>query len=60
MPDGVLVYSVCTISRAESDEVVARFLAERTDFALDTEPVQLRPDRDATDGFYIARLHRTR
>jgi 16S rRNA (cytosine967-C5)-methyltransferase len=59
-PGGVLVYSVCTISRAESGDVVERFLAEHQDFALDGQPDQLRPDRDGTDGFFIARLSRTR
>ena len=57
-PGGLLVYSVCTISRAESVDVVERFLADRPDFALDGETVQLRPDRDGTDGFFIARLRR--
>ncbi len=34
-PGGTLVYSVCTISRAESEEVVERFLADHPEFALD-------------------------
>jgi 16S rRNA (cytosine967-C5)-methyltransferase len=41
-PDGVLVYSVCTISPAEE-----RLQAD--------DPVRTSPDRDGTDGFYIAR-----
>src|SRR4051794_16317252 len=41
-PDGVLVYSVCTISPAE----------ERLPAG---EPVRTYPHRDGTDGFYIAR-----
>jgi 16S rRNA (cytosine967-C5)-methyltransferase len=57
-PGGTLVYSVCTISRAESVEVIDRFLAEHPDFVADAEAVQLRPDRDRTDGFFIARLRR--
>ena len=71
-PQGTLVYSVCTISRAEGQDVVARFLAEHPDF--NAEPwlrdglgvlgvrsgagVQLLPHRDGTDGFFIARLRR--
>jgi 16S rRNA (cytosine967-C5)-methyltransferase len=47
-PGGTLVYSVCTISRAESQDVVGG--AERE--------LQLMPDRDGTDGFFIARLGR--
>jgi 16S rRNA (cytosine967-C5)-methyltransferase len=56
-PGGTLVYSVCTISRVESEQVVERFLREHADFAL-AERVQLLPHRDRTDGFFIARLGR--
>lgn len=56
-PGGTLVYSVCTISRAEGEGVVERFLAEHSDFTTD-EALQLLPHRDGTDGFYIARLSR--
>jgi 16S rRNA (cytosine967-C5)-methyltransferase len=56
-PGGTLVYSVCTISRAESEDVVERFLREHGDFALE-ERVQTLPHRDGTDGFFIARLGR--
>jgi 16S rRNA (cytosine967-C5)-methyltransferase len=31
-PGGRLIYSVCTLTRAETVEVIERFLAERTDF----------------------------
>jgi 16S rRNA (cytosine967-C5)-methyltransferase len=56
-PGGTLVYSVCTISRAEGDEVIDGFLAEHGGFRLDSR-VQLLPHRDLTDGFLIARLSR--
>jgi 16S rRNA (cytosine967-C5)-methyltransferase len=70
---GALVYSVCTISRAESQGVIDRFLREHRDFsAEDLAPehpgfsgvtegpyLQLMPQRDGTDGFFIARLRRT-
>ena len=56
-PGGTLVYSVCTISRAESEDVVDGFLAGHPDWAADA-PVRLAPDTDGTDGFFIARLHR--
>ena len=54
---GTLVYSVCTISRTESDGVIERFLAQRPDFRPDGTR-QLLPHRDGTDGFFIARLRR--
>jgi len=65
-PGGTLVYSVCTISRAESEGVVERFLAAESGFELapiadaaDASPFQqLLPSRDGTDGFFIARLAR--
>jgi 16S rRNA (cytosine967-C5)-methyltransferase len=71
-PGGVLVYSVCTISRRESDTVIDGFLNEHRDFAADDlqaefphwasprgeRHLQLLPDRDGTDGFFIARLRR--
>jgi 16S rRNA (cytosine967-C5)-methyltransferase len=43
---GTLVYSTCTISRRENEGQVG--VAEQS--------VQLRPDRDRTTGFFIARL----
>ncbi len=54
---GTLVYSVCTISRAESDGVIERLLAQQPDFRPDGTR-QLLPHRDGTDGFFIARLKR--
>jgi 16S rRNA (cytosine967-C5)-methyltransferase len=62
-PGGALVYSVCTISRAESEAVIEDFLAGAPDFRV--EPAaegqsyqQTLPHRDATDGFFIAHLRR--
>jgi 16S rRNA (cytosine967-C5)-methyltransferase len=72
-PGGALVYSVCTISRAEGQGVIERFLCANPDFSAedlttrlppelpgvpDGPGVQLMPHRDGTDGFFIARLGR--
>jgi len=73
-PGGVLVYCTCTISRAENEEVVERFLKKHEDFAPDDwgsllpegiDParihggsIQLFPHMDGTDGFFVARLVR--
>jgi 16S rRNA (cytosine967-C5)-methyltransferase len=56
-PSGTLVYSVCTISRREGDKVIERILDERPELELELA-IQLTPDRDGTDGFFIARLRR--
>jgi 16S rRNA (cytosine967-C5)-methyltransferase len=56
-PGGVLVYSVCTISSAESGDVVDRLLADRAELELE-RTTQLLPHRDGTDGFFIARVRR--
>ncbi|HWC86939.1 MAG TPA: 16S rRNA (cytosine(967)-C(5))-methyltransferase RsmB [Solirubrobacteraceae bacterium] len=57
-PGGVLVYSVCTITKAEGEAVIAAMLAERPDFILERQ-VQLMPHEDGTDGFFLARLRRS-
>jgi 16S rRNA (cytosine967-C5)-methyltransferase len=54
---GALVYSVCTVSRAESSDVVEAALEADRALKLE-EQVQLLPHRDGTDGFFIARLRR--
>jgi 16S rRNA (cytosine967-C5)-methyltransferase len=56
-PGGTLVYSVCTISRAESEGVIEGLLRTRSEFVLESQR-QLLPDREGTDGFFIARLRR--
>ena len=68
---GILVYSTCTVSRAENDDVVNKFLAENTDF----EPCALgkcfgesenecsmtiTPSKFGSDGFFIAKFIRRR
>ncbi|HEU4703459.1 MAG TPA: 16S rRNA (cytosine(967)-C(5))-methyltransferase RsmB [Conexibacter sp.] len=56
-PGGALVYSTCTISPRENEQVVERFLAREPQFALERGHLLL-PHRDATDGFFYARLRR--
>jgi 16S rRNA (cytosine967-C5)-methyltransferase len=56
-PGGTLVYSVCTISRMEADELVERFLRDAGDFE-ERSRRQLLPHRDGTDGFFVAELRR--
>lgn len=56
-PGGSLVYSVCTISQREADQVIGGFLSEAPDFRCEHR-WQLLPSRDGTDGFFIALLRR--
>jgi 16S rRNA (cytosine967-C5)-methyltransferase len=68
-PGGRLVYSTCTISAAESGEIVAAGLAGSPDLARedlgglgglaapgDPGALLIRPDRDRTEGFFVAAL----
>lgn len=68
-PGGVLVYSTCTINRAENEGVVEAFLKANESFELEdasaflpfaTEGpmVTLWPHRDEMDGFFIARMRK--
>jgi 16S rRNA (cytosine967-C5)-methyltransferase len=54
-PGGTLTYAVCTWTAAETDEVVAACASELEQRGLvPGERRQLWPDRDATDGMYVA------
>ena len=69
-PGGVLIYSTCTLLRAENEGVVERFLAENDQFELEPLPLPdnfprnesgmlaLVPGEYDTDGFFISRLRR--
>ena len=67
---GLLMYSTCTLVRAENEGVVEAFLKENTDFCLEPLPLPacfpenssgmlaLVPGEYDTDGFFIARMRR--
>lgn len=68
-PGGVLVYSTCTVLRAENEAVTEAFLARHEEFSEEpfTLPdpigevaghITLWPQRFGTDGFYICRMRR--
>ncbi len=63
-PGGTLVYSTCTLNRAENDDQAERFLAENKDFEpyvieeYGSYKVTLTPELSRGDGFFIARFRR--
>ncbi len=70
-PGGTLVYSVCTLTLPETEEVVRSFLDANPAFQLDPFPnpltgeetdgsLRIWPQDTDSDGMYIARLIRTK
>ncbi len=68
---GELVYSTCTVSKAENDEVIEKFLKENTDYEpcavsdnakgiFSQSKVTILPDLFDSDGFFIAKIRRVR
>jgi len=72
-PGGAIVYSVCTISPLEGEQVAEAFLRTHPEFTVDRDPpngaeygqwldeqgyLRTRPDRGGLDGFFAARLIR--
>ncbi len=61
---GVLVYSTCTINKAENEDVVMKFLAENSDFTIEEDPYlrggmrTFMPHRDGCDGFFAAKMRK--
>lgn len=72
--DGVLVYSTCTITVEENEEIISEFLKSNTNYKLESiceylpegfkalscenGYVKLFPNENKCDGFFIARLRR--
>ena len=72
-PGGTLVYSTCTINRAENEAQVERFLENHEDYELcgfdnllperikscgNEGMLTLLPDKDGCEGFFISRMRR--
>lgn len=65
---GLLVYSTCTLNKAENEEVVDRFLAENPAFQPESDEKfglsangmrTFFPHIDGCDGFFIAKMRKT-
>ena len=70
-PGGTLVYSTCTLSRAENDDVAKRFAAAHPEFLPIVQPVPYAgaagepmrtycPDENGGDGFFTAAFRRVK
>jgi 16S rRNA (cytosine967-C5)-methyltransferase len=71
-PDGLLVYSTCSLEPEETDDVIDAFLAHHAEFRLEAPDCGLDafadsaragvlrawPHRHDMDGFFVARLRR--
>lgn len=68
-PGGTLVYSTCTLSKAENNDVAERFAAAHPEFAPIVQPVPFAgaagdsmrtycPDENGGDGFFTASFRR--
>ena len=69
-PGGTLVYSVCTLTLPETQNIIKAFLAENPKFQLDPFPhpilgtptdgtLLIWPNESDTDAMFIARMIRT-
>jgi 16S rRNA (cytosine967-C5)-methyltransferase len=58
-PDGVLIYSTCSLEPEENEQVVAEFLSTNHDFKLQMQR-ELLPFAEYADGAFVARLTRSR
>ncbi len=56
-PNGILVYSACTISREETYDIIKSFISENKEFRI-IEERQTLPHIDDVEGFYMAKIQR--
>ncbi len=70
-PGGTLIYSTCTVSKAENDDIVEEFLSEHTDFVPVVVPLNIKGLEDGYkrtmlpcdingDGFFTATLRKVK
>lgn len=57
-PGGILVYSTCTISKRENEQMIEYFLEKHGNYSVEGDVITMLPHINNTDGFYICRLRR--
>jgi 16S rRNA (cytosine967-C5)-methyltransferase len=69
-PGGILVYSTCTLNRAENEEIIKSFLCDRQDWKIQPPPshfpaldllapegwIEILPHQHLMDGFFMVKL----
>ncbi len=63
-PGGFLIYSTCTLSKSENEDVVEAFLENNKEFCLSDDIIiddkhgmaTIFPDEHLTDGFFVAKI----
>ena len=57
MPGGDMVYSTCTFSQEENEDLIERFLSEHQEYTL-VEQKRIMPHKVHGEGHFVAKLHR--
>ena len=57
-PNGIIVYSTCTLNPRENQSMIDNFLKDHSNYSL-VESIQLYPQRDDSDGFFMAKLRKS-
>lgn len=67
---GIMIYSTCTISKRENEEVIEYFLLNNPEFSIlpptdvpdyytgNRDMIQTMPHKDSVDGFFVTRFRR--